>query len=298
MGLCIAVHNGVAVYPLMNFGDEAQIGRFLRPMAAGESIGTFCLTEPNAGSDPSSLETSAGRSGSGYLLNGNKVFVTNGGISKINLIFAAMNGNGAKRTFSVFLVESSRDGLIKGPPEELMGMRGNPVCPISLHDCWVPEENLLGGEGRGLKVALETLNGGRIGIAAQALGIAQACLDVSLKYAGERRQFGRKISSFGAVQNMLADIETRIEAARLLTYRACNLKAADRRSAVYSAMAKLNASETAVEAARVGVQIHGGYGYTKAYPVERYYRDAKVCEIYEGTSEVQRMVIARSLLGR
>ena len=298
MGLCIAVHNGVAVYPLINFGNEDQIKRFLRPMATGESIGTFCLTEPNAGSDPSSLETSAARSGNGYLLNGNKVFVTNGGISKINLIFAAMNNPGTKRTFSVFLVESSREGLLKGPAEELMGMRGNPVCPISLHDCWVPETNLLGGEGRGLKVALETLNGGRIGIAAQALGIAQACLDASLKYAGERRQFGRKISSFGAIQNMLADIATRIEAARLLTHRACSLKGSGGGSAVYSAMAKLNASETAVEAARVGVQIHGGYGYTKAYPVERYYRDAKVCEIYEGTSEVQRMVIARSLLGR
>ncbi|MFO8088996.1 MAG: acyl-CoA dehydrogenase family protein [Desulfatiglandaceae bacterium] len=298
MGLCIAVHNGVAVYPLINFGNEGQIGRFLQPMATGESIGTFCLTEPNAGSDPSSLETSAQKSGTGYLLNGNKVFVTNGGISKINLIFAAMNGSGTKRTFSVFLVESSRHGLLKGPQEELMGMRGNPVCPISLHDCWVPEENLLGGEGRGLKVALETLNGGRIGIAAQSLGIAQACLDVSLKYAGERRQFGRSISSFGAVQNMLADTATRIEAARLLTYRACHFKASGGGSSAYSAMAKLNASETAVEAARVAVQIHGGYGYTKAYPVERYYRDAKVCEIYEGTSEVQRMVIARALLGR
>jgi butyryl-CoA dehydrogenase len=298
MGLCIAVHNGVAVYPLIHFGNEDQIDRFLRSMASGESIGTFCLTEPNAGSDPSSLETSAERSGNGYLLNGNKVFVTNGGISKINLIFAAMNGSGTKRAFSVFLVESSREGLFKGPQEDLMGMRGNPVCPISLHDCWVPEENLLGGEGRGLKVALETLNGGRIGIAAQALGIAQACLDVSLKYAGERRQFGRTIASFGAVQNMLADIATRVEAARLLTYRACHFKGRSGGSAAYSAMAKLNASETAVEASRVAVQIHGGYGYTKAYPVERYYRDAKVCEIYEGTSEVQRMVIARSLLGR
>lgn len=298
MGLCVAVHNGVAVSPLMEFGDEAQIRRFLRPMATGRAVGTFCLTEPNAGSDPSSLETSAAREGNGYVLNGNKVFVTNGGISEINLIFAGMNPPGEKRSFSVFLVESSREGLTKGPPEEIMGMRGNPVCPILLRDCWVPEENLLGGEGQGLKVALETLNGGRIGIAAQSLGIAQACLDASLKYAVERRQFGKPIASFGAVQNLLADMATRVEAARLLTYRACHMKATGAQYARQSAMAKLNASETAVEAARAGVQIHGGYGYTKAYPVERYYRDAKVCEIYEGTSEIQRMVIARSLLGR
>jgi butyryl-CoA dehydrogenase len=298
MGLCIAVHNGVAVSPLMDFGNDEQVRRFLRPMASGKAVGTFCLTEPNAGSDASSLETSAVRAGQGYLLNGNKVFVTNGGISDINLIFAGMTSSVAKRTFSVFLVESSREGLIKGPPEEFMGMRGNPVCPISLRDCWVPEENLLGGEGKGLKVALETLNGGRIGIAAQALGIAQACLDVSLKYAGERRQFGKAVSSFGAVQNMLADMATRIEAARLLTYRACRMKSTGVQYALQSAMAKLNASETAVDASRAAVQIHGGYGYSRAYPVERYYRDAKVCEIYEGTSEIQRMVIARALLGR
>ena len=298
MGLCVAVHNGVAVSPLLDFGSEEQIKRFLPSMSSGEAVGTFCLTEPNAGSDASSLETSAVRSGKGYVLNGNKVFVTNGGISEINLIFAGMNPTGGKRSFSVFLVESSREGLTKGPVEELMGMRGNPVCPILLRDCWVPEENLLGGEGQGLKVALETLNGGRIGIAAQALGIAQACLDVSLKYAGERRQFGKTISSFGAVQDMLADMATRIEAARLLTYRACHMKATGLPYSHQSAMAKLNASEAAVEGARIAVQIHGGYGYTKAYPVERFYRDAKVCEIYEGTSEVQRMVIARSLLGR
>jgi len=298
MGLCVAVHNGVAVSPLLEFGSEDQKSRFLRPMASGEAIGTFCLTEPNAGSDASSLETTAVKSGNGFVLNGNKVFVTNGGVSDINLIFAAMSPLEGKRTFSVFIVESDREGVTKGPPEELMGMRGNPVCPITLRDCLVPEENLLGGEGKGLKVALETLNGGRIGIAAQALGIAQACLDVSLKYAGERRQFGKTISSFGAVQNMLADMATRVEAARLLTYRACHLKATGARYATEAAMAKLNASETAVEAARAAVQIHGGYGYTKSYPVERYYRDAKVCEIYEGTSEVQRMVIARALTGR
>jgi butyryl-CoA dehydrogenase len=194
-------------------------------------------------------------------------------------------------------VESEREGLEKGPIEDLMGMRGNPVCPIVLRDCRIPIENCLGKEGEGLKIALKTLNGGRIGIGAQALGISQGSLDVSLKYAKERIQFGKSLSKFGAVQNFLADMATRIEAARLMVYRASDLKDRGLNHARESAMAKVYASEVAVDATRMGVQIHGGYGYTKAYPIERFYRDAKVCEIYEGTSEVQRMVIARSLLG-
>lgn len=296
MGLCVAVHNGVSASPVFMFGNEEQKRRFLIPLATGKKIGTFCLTEPNAGSDASSLETNAVRDGREYILNGNKVFVTNGGISGINLIFAAVQTNGKGRRFSVYIVESERQGLEKGPVEELMGMRGNPVCPIVLRDCRIPLENCLGQEGGGLKMALTTLNGGRIGIAAQALGISQGSLDVSLKYAKERNQFGKTISRFGAVQNFLADMATRIEAARLLVYRASDLKDKGLNHVKESAMAKAYASEVAVDAARIGVQIHGGYGYTKAYPIERFYRDAKVCEIYEGTSEVQRMVIARSLL--
>lgn len=296
MGLCVSVHNSVSAYPVYRFGSDEQRERFLIPLASGQKIGAFCLTEPNAGSDATSLESSAVCEGDDYILNGNKIFVTNGGISGINLIFARVQGSEKSKGFAVFIVESDRKGLEKGPPEELMGMRGNPVCPISLNNCLVPRENRLGKEGEGLKIALSTLNGGRIGIAAQALGIGQASLDVSVKYAKERRQFGKSISRFGAIQGFLADMATRIEAARLLVYRASDLRDKGRDHSKESAMAKVYASEAAVDATRIGVQIHGGYGYTKAYPIERFYRDAKVCEIYEGTSEVQRMVISRSLL--
>lgn len=298
MGLCITVHNSVAASPVYLFGNEEQRSQFLVPLAGGERIGTFCLTEPNAGSDASSLETSAVRRGDEYVLNGNKVFVTNGGVSGTNLIFAGTLTEKGTKVFNLFIVESEREGLQKGPTEDLMGMRGNPVCPISLRDCRIPVKNRLGQEGDGLKIALSTLNGGRIGIGAQALGIAQASLDASILYSKERRQFGKSISDFGAIQNFLADMVTRIEASRLLIYRASYLRDRGKDHISESAMAKLFASETAVEAARIGVQIHGGYGYTKAYPIERYYRDAKVCEIYEGTSEVQRMVIARSLFNK
>jgi butyryl-CoA dehydrogenase len=296
MGLCVSVHKSVSAYPTYRFGNGNQHEDFLVPLASGKKIGTFCLTEPNAGSDASSLETTATRQGNDYILNGNKVFVTNGGISGINLIFAIVHPSEAEKGFTVFIVESEREGLEKGLAEELMGMRGNPVCPIILNDCRIPPENRLGQEGEGLKIALSALGGGRIGIAAQALGIAQGALEVSLKYAKERHQFGKAISQFGAIQNFLADMATRVEAARLLIYRASDLRDKGLNHATESAMAKLYASEVAVDAARIGVQIHGGYGYTKAYPIERFYRDAKACEIYEGTSEIQRMIIARNLL--
>lgn len=295
MGLCISVHNSVSAYPLYEFGNEDQKRHFLVPLATGEMIGTFCLTEPNAGSDASALETVAVREGDGYILNGNKIFVTNGGVSGINLIFSYVYGPEGRKKYAVFVVESERKGLEKGPAEELMGMRGNPVCPIILNDCRVPAENRLGEEGEGMKIALSSLSGGRIGIAAQALGIAQASLDVSLKYASERRQFKQALAAFDGIKGFLAEMATRIDAARLLTYRASSLRERGVEHVRESAMAKLFASETAVYAARVGLQIHGGYGYSKAYPIERFYRDAKVTEIYEGTSEIQRMVIARSL---
>jgi butyryl-CoA dehydrogenase len=295
MGLCISVHNSVAAYPLYEFGNEDQKRRFLLPLATGEAIGTFCLTEPNAGSDASALETVAVREGDGYILNGNKIFVTNGGVSGINLVFAYVGSPEGRKKFTVFVVESDRKGLEKGPVEDLMGMRGNPVCPITLNDCRVPAENRLGEEGQGMKVALSSLSGGRIGIAAQALGIAQASLDVSLRYATERRQFNQPLATFDGIKGFLVEMATRIEAARLLTYRASNLRDRGVEHVKESAMAKLFSSETAVYAARIGLQIHGGYGYSKAYAIERFYRDAKVCEIYEGTSEIQRTVIARNL---
>jgi butyryl-CoA dehydrogenase len=298
MGLCISVHNSVSANPVYEFGTEFQRQSFLIPMAKGRKIGTFCLTEANAGSDASSLETVAERKGDGYLLNGSKIFVTNGGASGINLIFALTDPSRERKAYTVFIVESERKGLGKGPVEDMMGMRGNPVCPVTLSDCRVPLQNRLGEEGQGMKIALSALAGGRIGIGAQALGIAQACLEVSLRYARERQQFGKSISEFGGIQGFLSEMATRIEAARLLVYRASHLRASGLPHAGESAMAKLYASEVAVYASRAGVQIHGGYGYTKAYPIERYYRDAKVCEIYEGTSEVQRMVIARSLMNK
>jgi butyryl-CoA dehydrogenase len=298
MGLCISVHNSVSANPVYEFGTEFQRQSFLIPMAKGRKIGTFCLTEANAGSDASSLETVAERKGDGYLLNGSKIFVTNGGASGINLIFALTDPSRERKAYTVFIVESERKGLGKGPVEDMMGMRGNPVCPVTLSDCRVPLQNRLGEEGQGMKIALSALAGGRIGIGAQALGISQACLEVSLRYARERQQFGKSISEFGGIQGFLSEMATRIEAARLLVYRASHLRASGLPHAGESAMAKLYASEVAVYASRAGVQIHGGYGYTKAYPIERYYRDAKVCEIYEGTSEVQRMVIARSLMNK
>jgi butyryl-CoA dehydrogenase len=298
MGLCIAVHNSVSANPVYEFGTEFQRQNFLIPMAKGQKIGTFCLTEPNAGSDASSLETVAVRDGDGYVLNGNKIFVTNGGVSGTNLIFALTDPSRERKEYTVYIVESERKGLEKGPVEDMMGMRGNPVCPIILTDCRIPLKNRLGEEGQGMKIALSSLCGGRIGIGAQALGIAQACLDVSIRYAGERHQFGKSISGFGAIQGFLSDMATKIEAARLLIFRASYLKTNGFPYTRESAMAKLYASEVAVHASKTGVQIHGGYGYTKAYPIERYYRDAKVCEIYEGTSEIQRIVIARSLINK
>jgi butyryl-CoA dehydrogenase len=298
MGLCVAVHNGVAAAPMYEFGNRRQWEKFLVPVATGKKIGTFCLSEPNAASDASAIETTAVRDNGDYILNGNKVFVTNGHVSGTNLIFANTRPGEKKKEYTVFFVESEREGVEKGPLEDLMGMRGNPVCPISLHDCRVPEENRLGELGQGLKIALATLNGGRIGIAAQALGIAQACLDVSLRYAKERHQFGRPIAQFGAIQEYLADMATQVEAARLLIYRASGLRDKGLEYRTESAMAKLYASKIAVDAARIGVQIHGAYGYSKSYPIERYYRDAKITEIYEGTSEAQRIVISRGLMGR
>jgi butyryl-CoA dehydrogenase len=296
IGLCVSVHNSVAAFPVYEFGNAYQRKVFLESMAGGKRIGAFCLTEPNAGSDASAIETQAVRKGDGYLLNGSKIFVTNGGVSGLNLIFARQHPEDKGRQYSVFMVESERLGLEKGAQEDLMGMRGNPVCPIVLHDCYVPAENRLGEEGQGLKIALSSLNGGRIGIGAQALGIAQASLDVSVRYSRERYQFGRPLCSFDGIKSLLAEMATQIEASRLLVHRASSMRHQGLAHIKEAAMAKLFASEAAVDVARKGLQVHGGYGYTKAYPIERYYRDAKVCEIYEGTSEIQRIVIAKSIM--
>lgn len=298
MGLCLTVHNSVGVYPIVRFGTEEQKKRFLPAMARGESIGAFCLTEANAGSDAGGVETTAVRDGSGYVINGTKIFVTNGGVCGTALIFAITDPQTPQKSAGVFIVEQDTPGFSVGEIEDLCGMRANPVSSLFLEECRVPEENLLGRPGDGIRIGLTTLDTGRIGIAAQALGIAQSAFEDSVRYSKERQQFKKPISSFQTIQNFLADMATEIDAARLLLYRACAVKDAGRPFGAEAAMAKLYCSEMATRVTNRAVQIHGGYGYSREYDVERYFRDAKVTEIYEGTSEVQRMVIARAVLSQ
>src|SRR5512136_838588 len=296
MGLMLAVHNGVVVYPLSKFGSDAQKEKFLSPLAAGAKIGAFCLTEPNAGSDAMAIESTAIAEGDSYVVNANKIFVTNGGVADISIIFTSVNPDDVKKGFSAILVERGTSGFEVGILENNCGMRGNPVSSIVLTDCRVPKANLLGQEGDGFKIAMAGLDTGRVGIAAQAVGIGQAALDASLKYAKERIQFRVPIARHQAIQMMLADMGTMVEAARLLTLKASHVKDQEGDLSCPSAMAKLFAARAASKVASMGVQIHGGYGYSKEYPIERYFRDARVTEIYEGTNEIQQIVIARELL--
>ena len=297
LGLCLSVHYGVGVYPLMAFGSEEQKKKWVPPLAKGEKIGAFCLTEPNAGTDAAGIEATAIRDGEHYLINANKVFVTNGGVADVCLIFARTNLEAGRKGISVVVVERGTPGFVVGDLEDLCGMRANPVSSIRLYDCRVPVKNLLGKEGMGLQIGLSALDTGRMGIAAQSLGIAQAAFDEAVKYAKERRQFGVAIAKHQAVQMMIADMATQLDAARLMVYRAALLSDQGRSFSQAAAMAKLFASETACKVTDMAVQIHGGYGYSKSYPVERYYRDARVTRIYEGTSEIQRIVISRTVLG-
>jgi len=296
MGLCVTVHNSVAVYPILAFGNEEQIRRWVPPLARGEKIGAFCLTEPNAGSDAGGIEATALADGDAYVINANKVFVTNGGIADVCLIFCRTDPNAGRRGISVIVAERGNAGFVVGDLEDLCGMRANPVCSIRLYDCRVPAGNLLAGEGKGLKIGLAALDTGRMGIAAQAVGIAQAALEEAVRYARQRQQFGVPIASHQAIQTMIADMATQVDAARLMVYRAAALKDRQLPFSKEAAMAKLFAAEAAGRVTDLAVQIHGGYGYSKAYPVERYYRDARVTRIYEGTSEIHRMVIAKSVM--
>jgi len=298
MGLCVTVHNSVGAYPIVLFGTEEQKKRFLPPLASGERIGAFCLTEANAGSDAGGVETNAVKDDEEYIINGTKIFVTNGGVCGSALIFAVTDPENPRKAASVFIVENQMPGFSVGEIEDLCGMRANQVSSLFLEDCRVPEQNLLGGRGDGLKIGLAALNTGRIGIAAQALGIAQAAFEASVKYAKERQQFKKPISSFQTIQNYLADMTTEIDAARLLLYKACAYKDSGKEFGPEAAKAKLYCSTLASRVTGLAVQIHGGYGYSKEYDVERFFRDAKVTEIYEGTSEVQRMVISRSVLSQ
>lgn len=298
IGLTLAVHNGVVVYPIHLFGTPEQKERFLSPLASGEKIGAFCLTEPNAGSDAMAIESIAKKDGEDYLLNANKIFVTNGGVADLLIIFASVDPKNVRKSISAIIVERGTPGFEVGLLENNCGMRANPVTSIILTDCRVPRTHLLGEEGEGLRIALTALDNGRIGIAAQAVGIAQAALDASLKYAKERIQFRVPLIRHQAIQMMLADMATMVEAARLLTLQAAHLKDKGEELSLHSAMAKLFSARIASKVASMGVQIHGGYGYSKDYPIERYFRDARVTEIYEGTNEIQQMVIARELLKR
>ena len=298
LGLCVTVHNSVAVYPIMAFGSDEQKQKWVPPLARGEKIGAFCLTEPNIGSDAAGIESTASLDSGSYVLNANKVFVTNGGIADICLMFVQTNPAAARREISVVVAERGTQGFVVGDLEDLCGMRANPVSSIRLYDCKVPKDNLLGNEGQGLKIGLAALDIGRMGIAAQSVGIGQAALDEALQYSKQRRQFGILIEGHQAIQMMLADMATLVDAARLMTYRAAAYRDKGIAFAQESAMAKLYASEASSKVTDMAVQIHGGYGYSKSYPVERYYRDARVTRIYEGTSEVHRMVIARGVLGR
>jgi len=298
VGLCVTVHNGVAVYPVLRFANAGQKEKYLPQLATGNVIGAFSLTEANAGSDAGSVETTAVKNETNYILNGTKIFVTNGGVCDVALIFALTSSPVNQLQSSVFIVESKFPGFLRGELEDLCGMRANPVSSLFFEDCPVPEENLLGQLGDGMKIGLATLDNGRIGVAAQALGIAQGAMEAAVKYAKERQQFKKPIASQQTIQNYIADMATEIMAARLLLYRACELKDAGAPFGCEASMAKLYCSSVASKVTGLALQIHGGYGYSKEYDVERYFRDARVTEIYEGTSEIQRMIIARAILSQ
>jgi len=291
-----SVNNSLVCDPIARFGTAEQRARFLPRVMHGREVGCYCLSEPSAGSDAAAIETSAGLDGDAWILNGTKLWVTNGVEASICVVYARTEPVAGSRGISAFVVEKDRPGVSVGRVERKLGINASSTAEILFEECRVPAENLLGGRGEGFKIALATLDGGRIGIAAQALGIARACLEDSVAYAKERRQFGKPIADFQAIQWKLADMSTRLEAARALTWRAAWLRSQGRRCTQEAAMAKLAASETAMWAATQCVQIFGGYGYTNDYPAERHFRDAKITEIYEGTSEIQRLVIARNLL--
>lgn len=291
----MSVHNSVGCGPILGFGTPAQKERWLADMASGRVIGAFCLTEPQAGSEANNLRTRAELRDGKWVLNGAKQFVTNGQRAGVAIVFAMTDPEAGKRGISAFLVPADTPGFIVGKPEKKMGIRASDTCAITFENCAIPEENLLGNRGEGLKIALSNLEGGRIGIAAQALGIARAAFDKARRYAGERVQFGKPIAEHQAIQQKLADMATQINAARLLVHHAAKLRTAGLPCLSEASQAKLFASEMAERVCSDAIQIHGGYGYLVDYEVERHYRDARITQIYEGTSEVQRMVIARQL---
>ncbi len=295
-GTTLSAHISLASWPIFKYGNEEQKKNYLEPLALGEKLGAFALTETTAGTDAGAAQATAKLDGDSYLLNGTKIFITNAGEAEIYIVFAMTDPEKKARGMSAFIVEKGTPGFSFGKKEKKMGLRSSPTLELIFEDCRIPRENLLGKEGEGFKIALSTLDGGRNGIAAQAVGIAQGALEEAVAYSQSREQFGQPIARFQAISFMLADMATKVEAARLLTYQAAFLESQGLPYGKASAMAKLFASEAAMEITTNAVQIFGGYGYTRDYPVERFMRDAKITEIYEGTSEAQRMVIARYLL--
>ncbi|MCU5361014.1 acyl-CoA dehydrogenase AcdA [Bacillus pacificus] len=294
-GVTLSAHTSLAGWPIFKFGTEEQKQTFLRPMAEGKKIGAYGLTEPGSGSDAGGMKTIAKRDGDHYVLNGSKIFITNGGIADIYVVFALTDPESKQRGTSAFIVESDTPGFSVGKKESKLGIRSSPTTEIMFEDCRIPVENLLGEEGQGFKIAMQTLDGGRNGIAAQAVGIAQGALDASVEYARERHQFGKPIAVQQGIGFKLADMATDVEAARLLTYQAAWLESEGLPYGKESAMSKVFAGDAAMKVTTEAVQVFGGYGYTKDYPVERYMRDAKITQIYEGTQEIQRLVISRML---
>lgn len=291
----VSAHTSLCCAPIFENGTEEQKKKYLPDLCSGRKLGAFGLTEPNAGTDASGQQTTAVLDGDHYVLNGSKCFITNGSVADVFVVFAMTDPKMGNRGISAFIVEKGFPGFSQGKHEKKMGIRGSSTCDLIFEDCIVPKENLLGKEGAGFKIAMQTLDGGRIGIAAQALGIGEGAIEEAIKYTRERVQFKKRISSFQNTQFQLADMHTRMQAAQFLVYNAALKKQAHERCSMEAAMAKLFAAEAASDVTRRAVQLFGGYGYTREYPVERMMRDAKITEIYEGTSEVQRMVIAANL---
>lgn len=300
-GVIVSAHTSLCCDPILNYGTEEQKQKFLVPLAKGEKLGAFGLTEPGAGTDAQGQQTKAVLDGDEYVLNGTKIFITNGKEADVYVIFAVTDvvtdaKGRSKKSISAFIVEKGTPGFTFGTKEKKMGIRASATYELIFTDCRIPKENLLGKEGKGFGIAMGTLDGGRIGIAAQGLGLAAGALETTIAYVQERKQFGKSIASFQNTQFMLADMATKVEAARLLVYKAAEKKKLKQPYSLEAAMAKLYASEVAMEVTTKAVQLHGGYGYTREYDVERMMRDAKITEIYEGTSEVQKMVIAANII--
>ena len=294
----MSVHNSVACGPVYLFGSEYLKETYLKPLASGEKIGSFALTEPGAGSDPAGQKTKALKDGHSYTINGTKMFITTGKNSDLTVVTGYTDRAKKHHGISAFVVEKGTPGFHVGKEEEKMGLRGSDTVELIFEDCRVPEENLLGNEGDGFVIAMASLDGGRIGIASQSVGLGQACLDAAVSYAKERVQFNKPIAQFQGIRWMIADMATQIEAARLLTFNAAAMRDRGENFSAAASMAKVFASEMANKVAYQALQIHGGYGYIKEYPVERFYRDARVLTIYEGTSEIQRIVISNSVIGK